>query len=503
MESALKQMNTRALCLAMLALLLGHGLQAAVFEPCSVVPPKPLREFRAAWVATVANIDWPSRPDLGAAQQKAELEAILDRAARLKLNVVILQVRSACDALYASRLEPWSEYLTGTMGKAPEPYYDPLAFAVAEAHRRGLELHAWFNPFRARHISAKSPAAAGHISQTHPHLVRQYGQYLWLDPGEKEVQDYSLSVVMDVVRRYDIDGVHFDDYFYPYTERDASGKDLDFPDEPSWRRYGANLGLSREDWRRENINAFIRRVYGSIKAEKPWVKFGISPFGIWRPGFPAQIEGYDAYARLYADSPKWLAKGWVDYLAPQLYWAIQPPPQSFPVLLKWWAQQNAKERLLAPGMNSSNVGRQWKPDEVLNQVRLARAQPGVGGHVHWNMKSLMGRSALAEALERGPYARPALVPASPWLGRCRLGKPVLSAAQTGQRLEAHWGPAKAEPVAHWLVQTRLGGQWQTEILPAIASSQIWRAAAPEVVAISAVDRNGNLSPTAAVQAKRP
>ena len=179
--------------------------------------------------------------------------------------------------------------------------------------------------------------------------MRQYGRSLWLDPGEKEAQDYSLSVVLDVVRRYDIDGVHFDDYFYPYAEQDASGKDIEFPDEQSWRRFGAKRKLTREDWRRENVDLFIQRAYDSIKAEKRWVKFGISPFGIWRPGHPAQIEGLDAYSKLYADSRKWLARGWVDYFAPQLYWAIEPPQQSFPVLLKWWAQQNAKARLLVPG----------------------------------------------------------------------------------------------------------------------------------------------------------
>ena len=188
---------------------------AVTYEASNVVPPKPNREFRAAWVASVSNIDWPSQPGLSTAQQKAELLAILNRAVQLKLNAIILQVRPVCDALYASQLEPWSEYLTGQMGKPPSPYYDPLQFAIEEAHKRGLELHAWFNPYRARQPSAKSPVSANHISRTRPQLVSQYGKYLWLDPGEKAVQDHSLNVVMDVVKRYDIDGVHFDDYFYP------------------------------------------------------------------------------------------------------------------------------------------------------------------------------------------------------------------------------------------------------------------------------------------------
>ena len=489
----------------MLAILGGSGavgLSAAVYGPCSVVPPKPLREFRAAWVATVGNIDWPSKKDLTTAEQQTELLAMLDRAAQLKLNVLIFQVRPACDALYASKLEPWSEYLTGVMGKPPQPYYDPLAFAVEEAHKRGLELHAWFNPYRARHFSAKSPPAPSHISRTRPQLVRQYGSYLWLDPGEKEVQDYSLRVILDVVRRYDIDGVHFDDYFYPYPEQDASGKELDFPDAQSWRRFGAKTRLTREDWRRENVNSFLERVYGSIKAEKPWVKFGISPFGIWRPGYPPQIEGFDAYAKLYADSRKWLAKGWVDYFVPQLYWPIGPPHQSFPVLLKWWTQQNPKERLLAPGLNSNNVTRHWKPEEILNQIRLARSQPGVAGHVHFSMKSLMPGSALANALERTIYTEPALVPASPWLGRARPAKPTLAASypEGPDRLQLSWRSVGPEPVSHWLLQTRAAGRWKTEILPGNARGRAWHGKMPEVVAVSAVDRNGNLSPPAAAGA---
>jgi len=483
-------------------LFLAAGLRAAEYVPCAVSPPKPLREFRGAWVATVGNLDWPSKKGLTTAEQQAELLAMLDRAAQLRLNVVILQVRPACDALYASRLEPWSEYLTGTMGKPPEPYYDPLAFAVEQAHRRGLELHAWFNPFRAGLLAAKCPPAPGHVSKTRPQIVRQYGKYLWLDPGEKEARDYSLSVVLDVVRRYDIDGVHFDDYFYPYAEQDASGKDLDFPDEPSWRRFGAKGKLNRADWRRQNIDLYVRQVYESIKREKPWVKFGISPFGIWRPGYPAQIEGFDAYARLYADSRNWLVRGWVDYFAPQLYWAIQSPQQGFAALLQWWAQQNARGRLLAPGMNSSNVERHWKPEEILNQIRLARGQPGVLGHVHWSLRSLMPKSALADALEH-LYAQPALVPASPWLGRARPAKPVLARVplRTPDRLEFSWRPGGPERVARWLLQTRTVGRWKTEILPADAANHSWQGALPEVVALSAVDRNGNLSPAAVVGAR--
>ena len=259
----------------------------AGYGPVSVMPPPPAREFRGAWLVTVANKDWPSKPGLSVAEQKAELIGLLDRAVQLKLNAIIFQVRPSSDAVYASAIEPWSEYLTGTMGKAPQPFYDPLAFAIAEAHRRGLELHAWFNPFRALHPQGKSPVALNHISRTHPELVRRYGEQSWLDPGEPSVRAYVLRVVMDVVQRYDVDGVQFDDYFYPYPEKGAQGRELEFPDGATWQKFGlANGFLNRDDWRRANVNQFIQNVYQSIKALKPWAKFGISPFGIWRPMNP-------------------------------------------------------------------------------------------------------------------------------------------------------------------------------------------------------------------------
>ncbi|HEU5397235.1 MAG TPA: family 10 glycosylhydrolase, partial [Verrucomicrobiae bacterium] len=305
-----------ALCLQALG---AQSPYVRVYRPANIVPPPVPHEFRGAWISVVAtNQDWPSKPGLSAQEQKAELVALLDRAVQLHLNAIVFQVRPACDAVYASSIEPWSACLTGIQGNAPEPYYDPLAFAVAEAHKRGLELHAWFNPFRAWHFQSKSPVAPNHISRTHPELVRRYGSQLWLDPGDPEVRNYVDRVVLDVVKRYDIDGVQFDDYFYPYPEKDVEGRPLPFPDEATWKRYGLANGFDLADWRRQNINQFVAKVYHDIKAAKPWVKFGISPFGIWRPENPAPIRGMDAYATLYADSRRWLASGWVDYLAPQL-----------------------------------------------------------------------------------------------------------------------------------------------------------------------------------------
>ncbi|MGH7979919.1 MAG: glycoside hydrolase family 10 protein, partial [Limisphaerales bacterium] len=291
------------------------------YEPAAGDPPAPPREFRGAWIATVGNKDWPSAPGLTVARQKAELISLLDTAARLKLNAVVFQVRPDCDAMYASAIEPWSEYLTGVQGRAPHPYYDPLAFAIEEAHQRGLELHAWFNPFRARG-SVLSPPAPNFIGRTHPGWVRKYGDGLWLDPGNPDVRHYVIGVIMDVVRRYDVDGIQFDDYFYPYPVSSDRGTQIPFPDETTWRAFGERTGLSRENWRRQNIDQFIESVYRNIKAAKPWVKFGVSPFGIWQPGYPPQVRGFNPYAELYADSRLWLASGWVDYFSPQLYWPI-------------------------------------------------------------------------------------------------------------------------------------------------------------------------------------
>jgi len=485
-----------------------HGLSgwtlAATYQPCSTAPPPPSREFRAAWIATVANIDWPSKTGLSSSEQKAELLTILDRAVQLKLNALIFQVRPACDALYASQIEPWSEYLSGTMGKAPEPFYDPLAFVIEEAHKRAIELHAWFNPYRAHHNGAKSPISANHVSKTHPQLVRPYGKYLWLDPGEKEVQDYSLSVVMDVVKRYDIDGVHFDDYFYPYKEADASGADLDFPDDASWKRFGGGKKKTRDDWRRGNVDAFVERVYRSIKASKPWVKFGISPFGIWRPGNPPQIQGYDAYSKLYADSRKWLRSGWVDYFAPQLYWAIDEREHSYAALLKWWVQQNPKSRLIVPGMDSTKTGGKWKPEEIVRQISLTRHQPGASGNIHWNMKALLRNSSLAEALQNESYAQPALVPAVPWLDNSRPPKPIVSmqVSDSGSRPVLTWRPSGSETISVWLVQAKVAGKWNSEILPGRTSNYTVQGSKPDLIAVTAIDRSGNASPPATFELKK-
>jgi uncharacterized lipoprotein YddW (UPF0748 family) len=328
--------------------------------------------------------------------------------------------------------------------------------------------------------------------------VHQYGTLLWLDPGEKEAQDYSLSVIMDVVNRYDIDGVHFDDRLGYPTEDDGQGKHIEFPDYKTWKRYASAGGkLSREDWRRENVNTLVHRVYDSIKAAKPWVKFGIAPTGIWQSGNPQQIEGQSAYAVLYTDSRKWLMNGWLDYCSPQLYWAINPPKQSFPVLLKWWLEQNPKHRNIWPGINSGNVGGKWKAEEIIRQITIDREQcsnaPGV---THYSAKCLVeNHGGLASALLNGVYAKPAAVPPSPWLEQKGPDKPVLT-VENGRKLK--WEFSGTGQISVWILQTKMGEQWTTSILPGNSKGNNL-AGTPDLVAITAIDRCGVASPPAVLQ----
>jgi uncharacterized lipoprotein YddW (UPF0748 family) len=371
--------------------------------PASAAPP----EFRGVWVATVANIDWPTKPGLPAEEQKRQLVAFLDKCQDLNLNVVVFQVRPMCDALYESKFEPWSSFLTGTQGN--HPGYDPLALAVEEAHKRKLELHVWLNPYRAWSPTAKGEPAANHLVKARPDLAKKYGKHHWLVPTHPEVKAHSLAVAIDVVTRYDIDGVHMDDYFYPYPELDENKKEIPFPDDDTWEAYQKGGGkLARDDWRRDAVNGFVKDLYEGVHKAKPWVKVGISPFGIWRPGHPEGIAGFDQHAKLFADAKLWLNEGWVDYWTPQLYWPIAQEKQSYPKLLDWWMKENTKGRLVVPG----NYTGKYSAEEIANQVTRTRAM-GAGGNVHFSMKSLTGEK-LAKLKEL--HAEPAALPAMPWLG---------------------------------------------------------------------------------------
>ncbi|MGQ0815732.1 MAG: glycoside hydrolase family 10 protein [Gemmatimonadota bacterium] len=461
------------------------------------LPPSVAREFRGVWVATVSNIDWPSRPGLSSDVQQAELIAILDKVRALRMNAVILQVRPGADALYRSELEPWSEYLTGEMGKPPEPYYDPLEFAVTEAHKRGLELHAWFNPYRARHPSARGPIAASHLSKTRPDIVHPYGRHLWMDPAEPAVQQHSLNVIVDVIRRYDVDGVHIDDYFYPYQERDSANQIIPFPDDASWNRYVQSGGkLGRDDFRRASVDAFIERLYGAVKQTKPWVKFGISPFGIWRPGYPPSVKGFDAYANLYADSKKWLNQGWLDYWTPQIYY--NAPAQSYPELLAWWVGENSKRRHVWAGNAPYRVRRpplNWPPTEIVEQIRLTREQAGASGNIHFSMRTLMrDQGGVATSLTQQAYTYFALPPRSPWLDRRAPAAPAVSFDAARHRLVI--GNAPGEPAMWFAIRLRIAGNWYAEVVSASQPEyDVLRepGVLPDMAVVTSVDRSGNES----------
>jgi uncharacterized lipoprotein YddW (UPF0748 family) len=458
------------------------------------------REFRAAWVATVDNIDWPSSRTLSTSAQQTEMIRLLDVAKAMNLNAILLQVRPSADALYASPLEPWSEYLTGRQGRSPSPYYDPLEFAVKAAHERGLELHCWFNPYRALSPAQRGPLASRHIARSNPRIVKRYGSFLWMDPGEPEVQRRSLEVILDVVRRYDIDGVHIDDYFYPYKEKGPEGQIMDFPDDLSFGRYRAEGGtLTRDDWRRKNVDDFIERLYAGIKQEKKWVKFGISPFGIWRPGNPSGIKaGVDQYADLYADPRKWLREGWCDYMTPQLYWPIRQTAQSYPALLHWWMEQNVAGRHLWPGNFTSRLDPSshsaWPVAEIKDQIDVTRHE--TDGNVHFSMKAFLDNwRGVRDALRDGPYHDPALVPASPWLGDGPPRAPRVDVnpdGGDGGAWHAKWSTRGRDPARFYEVQTFANGRWQPPTVGSATESDV--PAAATRLAVTAIDRAGNESP---------
>jgi uncharacterized lipoprotein YddW (UPF0748 family) len=485
-------------------------------------PPAAPREFRAAWVSTVANIDWPTKPGLSSAKQQAEAIAILDRAKAMNLNAIILQVRPSADAIYPSKLEPWTEYLSGQQGKEPSPAYDPLLFWVAQAHARGLELHAWFNPYRARHATAKSVSSRDHISVAKPQLVRQYGAFQWMDPAEEEASQQTLNVILDVVRRYDVDGVHIDDYFYPYPIEAPTAKaggegaaldgggvkaELDFPDQPAWQRYQQAGGkLDRASWRRENVNKLIEAIYTNVHREKSWVRFGVSPFGIGRPDRrPPGVTGFSQYDKLYADAELWLEKGWLDYFVPQLYWPITMKTQSFPVLMDYWLAQNPKGRHIWPGLFTSRTSdgtpKAFGPDEVMQQIDLMRERPAVNGHVHFSMISLMqDRNGFGKRLAATRYPSAALIPATPWLGSEAPAAPALALKSGSGGLTVTLAPVKN--AVQYAVWARYGDEWHFTVASG-ASKEIILAnvdgKAAHAVVVSAVDRLGNESPRSAAK----
>lgn len=393
----------------LLATLMLHEARAQ-FSPLLSFPPK--REFRGLWIATVGNIDWPTSPGLPTQTQKDQLIAILDKVVAAGFNAVVFQIRPECDALYQSSLEPWSYWLTGTQGQAPNPFYDPLQFAVDEAHKRGLELHAWFNPYRAVHGSYASAytRAPNHVSVLHPDWIltgiSSSPTTKILDPGKQVVRNYVSGVIADVVRRYDIDAAHIDDYFYVegITTQDAN------------TFFTESRGFSNlSDWRRDNVNLLIKQIYDSTLAVKPWVKWGVSPRGIWRNGVPPGTSGNDNYSTIYCDAVAWLQARSLDYIAPQLYWRFGGN-QDYGLLQPWWSSQR-NGRHFYPGLATYRIGDVafGQATEIARQLRFNRTTGDAQGAIQFTANNITGnRGGITDSLQQDLFRFPALLPVMNW-----------------------------------------------------------------------------------------
>ncbi|WP_019989521.1 glycoside hydrolase family 10 protein [Rudanella lutea] len=436
------------------------------FEPLDQsVAPSPKREFRAVWIATIDNIDWPSKKGLPAEQQQAEYRALLDGQRQAGFNAVVVQVRAAADAFYAKSMEPWSEWLTGQQGLAPSPFYDPLEFMLEESHNRGMEFHAWLNLDRGT-FSRRATIAPGHITTRKPEWFLSYGERKLFNLGMPVVRTYVASLVANIVRNYDVDGIHFDDYFYPYA---VAGQTL--RDDEAYR---ANYnGMSKNDWRRSNIDKLILEIRDSIYAVKPHVKFGVSPFGIWKnaasdpEGSPT--SGGQAYYDLYADTRKWALEGWVDYMVPQIYFTHDHPRAPYRELVDWWTR-NAGERHLYIGHGAYRVGKggqrepSWNnPTQMPNQVRYARSMKPTLGSVYFSAKSLRDNPlGVRDSLQNNLYKYPALIPPMTWKDSL-APEPVrdLKATATPSGVELFWhepAPAADGDRARYYVVYRFEGR---------------------------------------------
>ncbi|OIP82207.1 MAG: hypothetical protein AUK44_08310 [Porphyromonadaceae bacterium CG2_30_38_12] len=375
------------------------------------------REMRAVWIATVANIDWPSQRNLTSKQQRTEMIAILDLCQKTNINAIVFQIRPTADAFYSSTLEPWSHWLTGKQGLRPESYYDPLQFVIEEAHKRFIDVHVWLNPYRVTNSDNINLLSKNHLFFKNRNLFVKYGDKYYFDPGMDETRDFLNQVVEDIVERYDIDGIHFDDYFYPYRV-----KGEEFPDNKSFAIYPRGyLPNQKDDWRRNNVNLVISELQHTIKSIKPWVEFGISPFGVWRNkskdsrGSDTQ-GGTTNYDDLYADILKWLQEGSIDYVVPQLYWEIGKKIVDYPVLAKWWSEnsygKNVYTGLYASQLGVKQASEAWhKGNEVARQLALNKTIPMIDGAVFFSVKALQkNQQGITDTLQTNYYKYPALTP---------------------------------------------------------------------------------------------
>lgn len=450
-------------------------------------PPQPTvevsheREFRAAWIATVYNINYPSAQGLDVATLQAELQALLDVAAAHGLNAVLFQVRPESDALYDSDIEPWSRYLMGSQGQ--DPGFDPLAYLIEQAHPMGIEVHAWVNPYRAK-STLSSTLAEGHIALEQPDFAYEYGNLLWMDPGAEPVQERTIDVVLDLVDRYDVDGIHFDDYFYPYPNGEP------FPDAATYGAYLDGGGaLALDDWRRDNVNQLVEVLYESIVGTRDHIRFGISPFGIYRPGMPEGIVGLDQYAEIFADPLLWMDEGWVDYLAPQLYWPTTQTQQAYEPLLEWWSSMTSDGRYIFAGNFLSQIGSSdaWSVDEVLDQVELSRTYRALGsmGNIYYHIEPLESDTlGVGTALAETFYEQAALTPPL----AARLGDVIEPPYVELDGESATLTAQDDTPLRAWVVYRDDGAGYVLDrIVPAAESTVVL---GPGSWAISAAGRSG-------------
>ncbi|MFC4118723.1 family 10 glycosylhydrolase [Nonomuraea zeae] len=391
------------------------ALDPASAAACATDPATPKRQLRAMWISSVANIDWPSRTGLSVSAQQAEFRAWLDLAVAKRMNAVMVQIRPTADAFWPSSYEPWSQWLTGTQGG--NPGYDPLAFMVSEAHARNLEFHAWFNPYRIANHDDPSQLVSTHPARKNPGWRFAYGGKLYYNPGIPEVRDFIEDAIMDAVSRYDVDGVHLDDYFYPYP---VSGQAI--PDSAAYAQYGGSFA-NVADWRRNNVNLLVRELDQRIHAAKAHVSFGISPFGIWRNSgtdpLGSRTSGLQSYDAIYADSRQWVKQGWVDYLAPQIYWHIGFSTAAYEVLTAWWsdvARDTGVQLVVGQAAYRAGASGQeaaWQdPAELSDHLTDNRQHPEVVGDVFFSAKDVKAdRIGAITRLVNAHYAKPALLPA--------------------------------------------------------------------------------------------
>lgn len=439
------------------------------------------REFRGVWVASVYNINYPSAQGLSVEAQQAELQALLGVMTDHGLNAILFQVRPESDALYASDIEPWSRYLMGTQGE--DPGFDPLQYVIEQARPLGIEVHAWINPYRAK-STLTSTLAEGHIALAEPDYAYTYGNLLWMDPGAEVIQERTIDVALDLVDRYDIDGVHFDDYFYPYPNGEP------FPDTATYGDYQDGGGtLERDDWRRDNVNQLVEVLYESIVGTRNHIRFGISPFGIYRPGMPPGITGLDQYAEIYADPLLWMDEGWVDYLAPQLYWPTTQTAQAYEPLLEWWSSMTSEGRYIFAGNYLSQIGSSdaWSVDEMLDQVELSRTYRDLGsmGNIYFHIEPFQSDTlGVGTALADTFYERPVLTPPLAAELGTEVASPLVTVDATGQGVTLE--PSDDTPLRSWVVYQEVDGAFELDQIVPVEVDAL--TLEPGVWAVSAAAR---------------